>query len=125
MGKGDLRTKKGKRVRGSFGKTRKRNHNPAYVAGESKPEKEVDVKESEAVAEKKETKVAKPKAAKPKAKELKEETELKAEPKAKEEKESKSKKEAAPETDADQTKSTAEVEAQSPEAEAAEENPAE
>ena len=47
MGKGDIRTKKGKRVRKSYGKTRQKSRTPQYVA----PEKEV--KETKKAAESK------------------------------------------------------------------------
>ena len=108
MGKGDLRTKKGKRVRGSFGKTRQRKHTPAYAGNESGDEKEVEVMEADAApVEKKAPKAVKPKAAKekkeskPEAKDVKEKKEAKAEAKTvKEEKESKAKKKDAPEVEA-------------------------
>jgi len=43
MGKGDIKTKKGKVAKGSFGVRRPRKHTPAYVAS-SKPKVKVAAK---------------------------------------------------------------------------------
>lgn len=61
MGKGDIRSKKGKRVRKSYGKTRQKSRTPQYVASENEvkvPKKAAEKKPKSKKAENKATKSA-------------------------------------------------------------------
>jgi 30S ribosomal protein S31 len=68
MGKGDIRTKKGKRVRKSYGKTRQKSRTPQYVAPEKEVKETKKAAESKPITKKATKKLAKAVAEKPASK---------------------------------------------------------